>query len=100
MTKNVAVLAWDLAVAVISILLSIATPVWLATREISQFHASFLLIGSLLSATVAIFRFHHDKEPWPIRIFAPVEMPAQKKARPSITDWIRPLDWTGRAHGA
>ena len=100
MRRTVAVLAWDLAVAVISIVLFIATPVWLATREISQFHAIFMLFASLLAATVAIFRFQHDKEPWPIRIFAPIDMPTQKKARPSITDSIRPLDWTGRAQRA
>jgi len=100
MTRNVAVLAGDLAVAAISSVLFIATPVWLATREISGFHAIFMLIGSLLAATVAILRFQHDKEPWPIRIFAPVEMPTQKTARPSTTDWIRPLDWTGRAQRA
>ena len=100
MNRNVAILACDLAVAIISIVLFIATPVWLATREISQFQATFMLIGSALAATVAILRFQHDKEPSPIRIFAPVEMPAQKTARPAITDWIRSLDWTGHAQRA
>jgi hypothetical protein len=100
MTRSVAVVAWDLAVAVISIALFIATPVWLAMREIGGFHAIFILIGSLLAATVAIFRFQHDAEPWPIRIFAPVEMPTRKTARPSMTSWIRSLDWTGRAQRA
>ena len=97
MTRNVAVLAYDLAVAVISIVLFIATPVWLATHQISSFHAIFMLIGSALAGVVAIFRFQHDKEPWPIRIFGPLEMPAQRIDWPSLGDWVRSLDWIGRA---
>lgn len=97
MTRNVAVLAWDLAVAVISILFFFATPVWLATREINQLRAIFLLIGSAMAATFAAFRFRQDLEPWPIQIFAPVDLPAQDTVRPSMTDWLRSLDWARRA---
>lgn len=100
MTRNVAVLAYDLAVAVISILLFAATLVWLATHQISSFHAIFLLIGSTLASVLSVFSFQSDKEPWPIRIFADREMPAQKTVRPSLIDSIRSLDWTGRAQGA
>lgn len=100
MTKNVAVLAIDLAVAALSIVLFIATPVWLAAHQINSFDAILLSIGSGLAGVVATLRFQSDSEPWPIRIFAPTEMPARLTLRPSLPDWLRLLDWTGRGQRA
>ncbi|MCL4499730.1 MAG: hypothetical protein M1335_05760 [Chloroflexi bacterium] len=100
MTRHVRTVAYDLAVAVISIGLLIATPVWLAMREITAFHAIFMMIGSALGATIGILKSQLDKEPWPITIFARIEKPAQKTVRPSLTDWLRSLDWTGSARRA
>lgn len=100
MTRTMAVLAYDLAVAVISIVLFIATPVWLATHQITSFDAILLSIGSGQAGVVATLRFQSDREPWPIRIFAPTEMPTRLTVRPSLIDWVRLLDWTGRAQRA
>ncbi len=67
MTRNVAVLAFDLAVAIISILLFIATPVWLATREITPFEAIFMVIGSAAGAIVGTLKLHTIKSLDPSR---------------------------------
>ena len=97
MTRSVAVLAYDLAVAVISIGLFIGTLVSLATHEISSFHGIFLLIGAALAATTAVLKFQQDREPWLITIFGPNEMPTQKSQRPAIADMVRFWNWPGRA---
>lgn len=100
MIRKGAVLAFDLATAIISIALFIATPVWVAMHQISSFDAILLSIGSALAAIVAALRFQYDKEPWLVRIFAPTEMAARETVRPSLVDWIRLLDWTGRTQRA
>jgi hypothetical protein len=100
MTRNLALLAYDLAVAVVSIALLIATPVWLATHQIDGLPAIFLLIGSALGCAVAALRFQFDKEPWLISLFAPVETPATKIVQPSFADWFRFFDWTRPAQRA
>lgn len=96
MTRNVAVLAYDLAVAVISMVLFAASLVWLATHQISWFYATFMLIGCALAGAVAIFKFQQDKEPSLVKIEIPTEMPAQKTVRPSRVDWVS----TGRTQRA
>ena len=100
MTRSVAVLAYDLAVAVVSIGLFVATMVLLAAHEISGFDGVFLLIGSALGTLVAALRLQQDKEPWPIRLLAPAETPVQKTDRPLVPALARWWDWTGRAQGA
>ena len=100
MTRTLALLAYDLAVAVVSIALLIGTLIWLATHQIEAFPAIFMLMGSALGFAVSALKFQIDKEPWLIGLFAPVETPARKIVRPSSPDWFRFLDWTGRAERA
>lgn len=96
MTRKMAALAFDLAVAGISISLFVATVVLLATHQIGSFHGIFILIGTALAGTIAVLKFQHDKEPWPIRVLTPTEAPAWKIERPLVTNF----GWTRRMQDA
>ena len=73
MSGRAGVLVYYLCVAIISIGLFASTLAYLAAHEIGSSGAAVVLIGTAVSATVAVLAFQQEKEPWPNGIFAAPE---------------------------
>lgn len=88
MTRRLSAMAFDLAVAAISLGLFAAAVISVADRSMDSFRAFFLMDGAAIAFIFSVMCFFYDREPEPVSILShPSE--AARTDRFTLLDAIR-----------